>query len=354
MKDIVFQIPKFDDNDDQPRLDRSISEDTKYMQFKYYTDYKYSFLSKIFRPNSFENFTSKVTNQNNKERIPKEGIFDGIRSFLSPSSQSIITPLNVMKASESQSQQSTVIQESTTFEINAPSSSSINTLASKPLDDILDGDNVNRSTSIELKDDFHFRSRVDLQVQGTKTSSMSVVHTEKTVNENCLKFYTGIDMLKNITSLEVSPSSSKDSPFSKEIFSKIQDVTEMMFTKEFISITKKESSKWETLKPLILKLIISFKKSEKEFVSSERDFAPKEVIDEDSPELIIREILKDKIRPVLLSNGADVELVEFDGSDLTLRLLGSYKNFPSVQDSLEKLVLESSSVWVPVKNLLFV
>eukprot|EP01091_Cochliopodium_minus_P010283 TRINITY_DN2688_c0_g1_i2.p1 TRINITY_DN2688_c0_g1~~TRINITY_DN2688_c0_g1_i2.p1 ORF type:complete len:184 (+),score=66.24 TRINITY_DN2688_c0_g1_i2:239-790(+) len=183
---------------------------------------------------------------------------------------------------------------------------------------------------------------------------MSVVHTEKTVNENCLKFYTGIDMLKNITSLEVSPSSSKDSPFSKEIFSKIQDVTEMMFTKEFISITKKESSKWETLKPLILKLIISFKKSEKEFVSSERDFAPKEVIDEDSPELIIREILKDKIRPVLLSNGADVELVEFDGSDLTLRLLGSYKNFPSVQDSLEKLVLESSSVWVPVKNLLFV
>ena len=182
---------------------------------------------------------------------------------------------------------------------------------------------------------------------------MTVVHSEKTPNEHCLKFFTGIEMLKKVSSLEFD-CASKSSLISTELFSKVQGIENIMITKEFLSITKSETSKWEVLKPQIFKLLICFKKEQKPFVDQELDVEENSLGDGNSPEVIICEILKDKLREGLLLDGADIGLVGLDGKDLKLELKGSFKDFPESYDSLENTLRTNLSEWVEVDNYLFI
>ena len=95
-------------------------------------------------------------NKNNKEKKTK------YTDIFKPSKTSFITPLNVMKASETTSED---FQNKTTYEFK--NTSNLTDLANKPLDEIQTGE-TNNSTSINLNKNFQFRNSQQLQAQQSK------------------------------------------------------------------------------------------------------------------------------------------------------------------------------------------
>jgi len=165
-----------------------------------------------------------------------------------------------------------------------------------------------------------------------------IVQTEHTPNPDTLKFLPGkkvsevgpVEFLKNDKSIKVS--------LANKILS-IKGTVMVFFGKDFITVKKEKSLKWENLKHGIISEINDYysqgnevvvKKNLNESISDSKSNQSNELIDK------IKEILDTKIRPAVAKDGGDITFKSFKDGVVTVELKGSCSGCPSSTMTLKQ------------------
>ena len=174
------------------------------------------------------------------------------------------------------------------------------------------------------------------------------VQTEVTPNPNSLKFLPG-KKVSNSGPYEITNKEDIQNELVRNILS-INGVESIFLGQDFISVNKKEQTKWEEIKHIVISLINDFYADGKEFVIDEN--LKKENSNLNEIEEKIVKILEQKIRPAVARDGGDIKFKEFKNGIVKVQLQGSCSGCPSslmtlkqgVQNLLKHYVKEVNSV----------
>ena len=125
------------------------------------------------------------------------------------------------------------------------------------------------------------------------------VQTEVTPNPNSLKFLPG-KKVSNSGPYEITNKEDMQNELVRNILS-INGVEGIFLGHDFISVNKKENTKWDEIKHIVISLINDFYADGKEFVIDEN--IKKENLNLSEIESKIVKILEEKIRPAVARDG---------------------------------------------------
>jgi len=131
------------------------------------------------------------------------------------------------------------------------------------------------------------------------------------------------------------------SPFAKDILA-IQGIQGVFLGKNFITITKLPSYKWDNLKHPIVDTIGRFVKDKKPFFVVS-DIKQKEQTDKDLGIIKqIKDVIETRVRPFVQQDGGDIVLDSFRDGIVYVRLMGACSGCPSafvtLKSGIEKLL----------------
>ena len=165
------------------------------------------------------------------------------------------------------------------------------------------------------------------------------VQTEITPNPNSLKFLPG-KTVSNSGPYEITNKDNIQNELVRNILS-INGVMGIFLGKDFISVNKNESIKWEDIKHIVISLINDFYSDGKEFVIDENLETQSNELNEIENRIV--KILDEKIRPAVARDGGDIKFKEFKNGIVKVQLQGSCSGCPSSTMTLTQ----------GVQNLLF-
>ena len=151
------------------------------------------------------------------------------------------------------------------------------------------------------------------------------IHTEGTPNPNALKFVLSKTIINNGSYNFPDKEKSKESPLAEKLFN-IQNVKEVFFGKDFITISKNPDATWESIYDKAFEII------DKHIGSGEpillKTESKKTTTNDETLQKIL-DILDNQIRPAVNSDGGDVIFDSFEDGVLRLHLQGSCSHCPS-------------------------
>jgi len=158
------------------------------------------------------------------------------------------------------------------------------------------------------------------------------VQTEVTPNPNSLKFLPG-KKVSNSGPYEITNKDDTQNLLVRNILS-INGVEGIFLGEDFISVNKKEITKWDDIKHIVISFINDFYSEGKEFVIDES-------LDEKNSNLgeleqRIVKILDQKIRPAVARDGGDIKFKEFKDGVVKVQLQGSCSGCPSSTMTLKQ------------------
>ena len=158
------------------------------------------------------------------------------------------------------------------------------------------------------------------------------VQTEETPNPNSLKFLPGKNV-SNSGPYEITNKEDIQNELVRNILS-INGVEGIFLGQDFISVNKKENTKWEEIKHIVISLINDFYSDGKEFVIDEN--LKDEDLELSEIESKIVKILEEKIRPAVARDGGDIKFKEFKNGVVKVQLHGSCSGCPSSTMTLKQ------------------
>ncbi len=158
------------------------------------------------------------------------------------------------------------------------------------------------------------------------------VQTEVTPNPNSLKFLPG-KKVSNSGPYEITNKEDMENELVRNILS-INGVEGIFLGQDFISVNKKEDTKWDEIKHIVISLINDFYAEGKEFVIDEN--IKEENLDLSEIESKIVKILEEKIRPAVARDGGDIKFKEFKDGVVKVQLQGSCSGCPSSTMTLKQ------------------
>ena len=158
------------------------------------------------------------------------------------------------------------------------------------------------------------------------------VQTEVTPNPNSLKFLPG-KKVSNSGPYEITNKEDMENELVRNILS-INGVEGIFLGQDFISVNKKEDTKWDEIKHIVISLINDFYADGKEFVIDEN--IKEEDLDLSEIESKIVKILEEKIRPAVARDGGDIKFKEFKDGIVKVQLQGSCSGCPSSTMTLKQ------------------
>ena len=158
------------------------------------------------------------------------------------------------------------------------------------------------------------------------------VQTEVTPNPNSLKFLPGKNV-SNSGPYEITNKDDVQNELVRNILS-INGVEGIFLGQDFISVNKKENTKWEEIKHIVISLINDFYSDGKEFVIDEN--LKDEDLELSEIESKIVKILEEKIRPAVARDGGDIKFKEFKNGVVKVQLHGSCSGCPSSTMTLKQ------------------
>ncbi len=158
------------------------------------------------------------------------------------------------------------------------------------------------------------------------------VQTEVTPNPNSLKFLPG-KKVSNSGPYEITNKEDMQNELVRNILS-INGVEGIFLGQDFISVNKKEDTKWDEIKHIVISLINDFYAEGKEFVIDEN--IKEENLDLSEIESKIVKILEEKIRPAVARDGGDIKFKEFKDGVVKVQLQGSCSGCPSSTMTLKQ------------------
>jgi Fe-S cluster biogenesis protein NfuA len=103
---------------------------------------------------------------------------------------------------------------------------------------------------------------------------------------------------------------------------------------DFISVNKKDITKWDDVKHIVISFINDFYSEGKEFVIDES--LDEQNVNLDEIEQRIVKILDQKIRPAVARDGGDIKFKEFKDGVVKVQLQGSCSGCPSSTMTLKQ------------------
>ena len=158
------------------------------------------------------------------------------------------------------------------------------------------------------------------------------VQTEVTPNPNSLKFLPG-KKVSNSGPYEITNKDETQNVLVRNLLS-INGVDAIFLGEDFISINKKEETKWDEIKHIVISFINDFYKEGKEFVIDEN--LNEQNLNLDELERKIVKILDEKIRPAVAKDGGDIKFKEFKDGVVKVQLQGSCSGCPSSTMTLKQ------------------
>ena len=158
------------------------------------------------------------------------------------------------------------------------------------------------------------------------------VQTEITPNPNSLKFLPG-KIVSNSGPYEITNKDDIQNELVRNILS-INGVSGIFLGKDFISVNKSDSIKWEDIKHIVISLINDFYSDGREFVIDENLETQSNDLNEIENRIV--KILDEKIRPAVARDGGDIKFKEFKDGIVKVQLQGSCSGCPSSTMTLKQ------------------
>ena len=158
------------------------------------------------------------------------------------------------------------------------------------------------------------------------------VQTEVTPNPNSLKFLPG-KKVSNSGPYEIINKDDTQNSLVRNILS-INGIEGIFLGEDFISVNKKDITKWDDVKHIVISFINDFYSEGKEFVIDES--LDEQNVNLDEIEKRIVKILDQKIRPAVARDGGDIKFKEFKDGVVKVQLQGSCSGCPSSTMTLKQ------------------
>ena len=158
------------------------------------------------------------------------------------------------------------------------------------------------------------------------------VQTEVTPNPNSLKFLPG-KKVSNSGPYEIINKDDTQNVLVRNILS-INGIEGIFLGEDFISVNKKDVTKWDDVKHIVISFINDFYSDGKEFVIDESLDEQNANLDEIEQRIV--KILDQKIRPAVARDGGDIKFKEFKDGVVKVQLQGSCSGCPSSTMTLKQ------------------
>lgn len=170
------------------------------------------------------------------------------------------------------------------------------------------------------------------------------IQTLDTPNPNAIKFMPGVEVSPDRIISFRSREDCSTSLLAKILFN-IKNVEQVLFGKDFITVTKADSAKWEVLKPEVLLTMIEHFGAGLKVLNEEPRVAkePHSSLSNDSDVVKqIKEIIEYQVRPAVAQDGGDIIFHSFENGVVLLELRGACAGCPSstmtLKDGIENML----------------
>lgn len=178
------------------------------------------------------------------------------------------------------------------------------------------------------------------------------INVENTPNPNTLQFVLSENIIQdNKTYNFNNTQSSTISPLVNQLFT-VPEVSGVLLSSNFISVSIKNANDWDTLKPLIISHITEFLSTGFPVVLSQDE---SEVVDEfvvknpNDQEIAnkIKELFDERIRPAVAMDGGDIILKEYTEGKVYIAMQGSCSGCPSSTITLKNGIENMLKYYIP-------
>ena len=174
------------------------------------------------------------------------------------------------------------------------------------------------------------------------------IETESTPNPATLKFLPGVEIMGEGTADFAGASAAIRSPLAASLFS-LDGVARVFLGGDFITVTKSDQAEWQSLRPLVLGMIMEHFVAGRPVVeggvqaSVEEEIAPedREIVDQ------IKELLDTRVRPAVASDGGDIVFRGYRDGIVRLHMQGACSGCPSSAATLKHGIENMLRHYVP-------
>jgi NFU1 iron-sulfur cluster scaffold homolog, mitochondrial len=173
------------------------------------------------------------------------------------------------------------------------------------------------------------------------------IQTEDTPNPNSIKFLPGKDVCPEQPMNFKTKDDCAESPLAQQLF-EINHVDGVFFGKDFVTITKEESSEWGKIKSeILLSLMDFFSAGSDVILKSKKDSTKSSDADDNKIVSEIKEIIEQKVRPAVAQDGGDIIFHSFQNGIVKLELHGACSGCPSSTVTLKNGIENMLKHYVP-------
>ena len=184
------------------------------------------------------------------------------------------------------------------------------------------------------------------------------IETETTPNPAALKFLPGEQVMAVGTREFASPEAAAASPLAEALFD-TGEVVNVMFGRDFVSVTAAPGADWSALKPMVVSILLDhFVSGAPLFAGGSADFAvpgDDEPIEGDDPadaEVVaqIKDLIETRVRPAVANDGGDIIYRGFREGVVFLKMQGACSGCPSSTATLKQGIESLLKHYVPEVN----
>lgn len=164
------------------------------------------------------------------------------------------------------------------------------------------------------------------------------IQTEETPNPATIKFLPGQTIIEKGTIDFSSVKDAEKSPLAKRLFALV-GVVRVFFSADFVSVSKADDTDWSMLKPMVLVAIMEHLSTGQPILDADYN-APTPVTPNapsEDDELIsqIKELLEERVRPMVAMDGGDIVFDRFEDGIVFLEMRGACSGCPSSTATLK-------------------
>lgn len=175
------------------------------------------------------------------------------------------------------------------------------------------------------------------------------IQTESTPNPNTMKFLPGQPVLGDKTAFFTDSENAKVSPLASALFV-LSDIRAVFFGGDFITVTKKEGSSWDVLKPQILTTVMEhYQKGLPLMEKTKAKEARHATYSADEQEIVdqIIELIETRVRPAVAQDGGDIVFHSFEEGIVKLEMHGACSGCPSSTATLKSGIENMLKHYIP-------
>jgi Fe-S cluster biogenesis protein NfuA len=151
---------------------------------------------------------------------------------------------------------------------------------------------------------------------------------QSTPNPNALKFVLNVPVKTQGKVTYKNVGQCRHNPMAAALFA-IPNITEIYFFDNYVTVTQDGNADWDQIEEQIKKIIMEYAADHDPDFQVEEDKNPTTAVSDDPQVVKINAILDNTIRPGLQMDGGDIQIVSFDGLNLTVNYQGACGSCPS-------------------------